>query len=933
MTTSRNLRVFLWHSPADKLAIQDLYKQLTSENWIEPWLEEENLLPGQVREAEIDKAIRAADVVIVGLSKGSVTTEGPIQRQLNAVLDVAEEKREGSIFIIPLRLDECELPERLKRLQSIDYFPKKQRWQTGEKLLQSFRVRAKEIGIFLEQESAIPDVTIPSRSFEKKQHSIKSPKYEIGPVKPVVSPAEFPIRVIPFQENKNFCGRKAILEAIHSEFTEATNSIAVHAVTGLGGIGKTQIAVQYSRRYGEEYDLVWWIRSETDASLTSDYQALSNALQLPVKMAAEQAVYVNLINNWLENTEHKWLLVFDNVEAQEKVEKHFPKKGHGHILITSQNPDWREIAQDSHVKPFTPEEIREYCEKRLKLKDMAVADKLGALLGGLPLAMEQASAYMSRRGTPVEIYIQLFEAQQKELWQHETPPKNYRATVTTTWEMAFKQIQQTQPVAKDLLNLFSFFAPDAIPLSIIKTFVSELPPSAREVVIQPLALEDCLAALNSYSLIEREGDVISIHRLVQDVVRSNLPPEKLEKWLGLAVKIMEKAFPYDEYDIKTWPPCSRLLPHALSAAGYAEKYSIGLELASDIYQKVGEYLRQLGEYPKAGDTIQHAIDLRQELSGIKPEKLAQSLDYLGETRSEQARYDDAFKLHQQSLQILESQPDSHAQINSRNLNNLGYLYYQRGDFENARNYYEKSLTIRRIVLGEKHPATGNSLNNIAGLLKAQGDFENARKLYEEDLAICRTALGENHPRTATSLNNIGALLGNQGDFESARKLNEEALAIYRSVLGENHPDTAKCLNNIGIILQDQGDFENAKIYYEKALLVKRTILGENHPNTAVSLNNIGTLLSQQSNHTEARPYLEQALSINEKLFGTKHHTLVAILSNLAKVMFYLRQYPQARQYAARAARICTEAKEKYEECEEIKQLQKLIPIIGKNKHQ
>ena len=164
--------------------------------------------------------------------------------------------------------------------------------------------------------------------------------------KGVISTAEFPIHEIPFQKNINFTGRTDILDSIHEEFSVSQNTLLIHAISGMGGIGKTQIAVHYSYEFAKEYDLVYWIRAETDASLTADYEALTQTLQLPVKTKAEQLVYVNIVNSWLENTDKKWLLVFDNVESQEKIEKLLPRKGNGHILITSQSPNWKELGQD-----------------------------------------------------------------------------------------------------------------------------------------------------------------------------------------------------------------------------------------------------------------------------------------------------------------------------------------------------------------------------------------------------------------------------------------------------------------------------------------------------------------------------------------------------------------------------------------------------------
>jgi len=883
MTGSQKLSVFLCHSSADKAAIRDLHNRLLKYPWIDPWLDEEKLLPGHDRNGEISKALEKAHVIIIGLSKDSITKEGHAQAEFKYAQKIALEKPEGAIFIIPLNLEDVkglDTPSKLKNLQSEDFFPNKRRVVAFEKILRSLKARANMLDILYEESPPIVAIPKPSKNkYAKGNEPLE---------KSVVSTAEFPIHEIPFRKNPNFTGRKDVLDSIQEEFSASQNRVSIHAIRGMGGIGKTQTAVQYSYEFAKEYDLVYWIRSETDASLTADYEALTQTLQLPVKTKAEQLVYINIVNNWLAGTDKKWLLVFDNVESQEKIEKLVPYKGNGHILITSQSPNWKELGEDSQIRPFTNEEAREFFKKRLVGTELEPSDRLNVTLGGLPLALEQACAYMAAHGTPIEIYIRLFEEQQEELWKRETSPKDYRSTVMTTWEMAFKQIQDTHPAAKQLLNLFAFFGPDDIPISVIKTYSDNLPEELRKAIHNPIELEENLSAIHRYSLVQRNGDFISFHRLVQDVIRTQLPKDIAAKWVSIAVQIMKIAFPYDEYDVKSWANCAQLLPHALATANYAEKYNTGLEDGAEIYQKACEYLQQQGEYERAGEAAESAINIWQETSGGRNEKLAISLNYLGVVRHDQAKFAEAYRLYNLALNIFQA---------------------------------EGSLTTRQLA---------HNLNNFGVYFLDQGEYGAAQRYFEQALVIHRNLLGENNPDTAHSLSSLGALFRKQGELEKAQIHQEQAFVIRRNVLGENHPDTANSLNNLGVTFSDQGEFERAQNYHEQALAICLNVLGANHPKTAKSLSNMGAVLLRQSKYVAARDYLEQGLSILEKVYGPTHHDLINVLSNLAYVMFHLRLFPQAREYASRAAQICEEAKDKYSECDDIKQLQKSIPMIGKN---
>ncbi len=234
--------------------------------------------------------------------------------------------------------------------------------------------------------------------------------------------------------------------------------------------------------------------------------ALANRLQLPVKTSAEQIAFVNIVRHWLEQTTRKWLLIFDTAPDQDWLDEFLPVRGNGHVLITSQNPNWHRLANVVPVAPFTSGEGQTFVVNRTGESDSAAVDRLVELLGRLPLTLEVAAAYICERGLSADGYIRLYEEQRQELWQHETPPPGYRATVTTVWELAFQQIKKSPPAAA-LLNLVSFLAPDDIPLSLLRDGSAYLPKELAIAALNPVDMEDTVGILYRYSLLERKGEL------------------------------------------------------------------------------------------------------------------------------------------------------------------------------------------------------------------------------------------------------------------------------------------------------------------------------------------------------------------------------------------------------------------------------------------
>ncbi|MBC9786170.1 hypothetical protein H1S01_17025 [Heliobacterium chlorum] len=327
------------------------------------------------------------------------------------------------------------------------------------------------------------------------------------------------IHNIPHARNINFTGRNTCLNTIHKALASGEPFALTQAITGLGGIGKTQMALEYAYRYAGDYDIIWWLRAEQSALLAEDYAKLALQLKL-IKQAPDEALdtplAVEAARSYLEQNE-RWLLIFDNAQENETIEDlYLPRGGGGHILITSRNPNWGGLAHTLPIQTWERKESIAFLRKRTGQIDDANQDQLAHELGDLPLSLEQAAAYANKMKISLNEYHELWKSHCREMLEQETPAF-YHKVVATTWYIAYEQICETP--AADLLNLLSFFSPDSIPEQLIRAGSYEnVSEALTKAVANNLKWNDAVWPLLQYSMVERKEKNFSVHRLVQAVL-------------------------------------------------------------------------------------------------------------------------------------------------------------------------------------------------------------------------------------------------------------------------------------------------------------------------------------------------------------------------------------------------------------------------------
>jgi tetratricopeptide (TPR) repeat protein len=614
-------------------------------------------------------------------------------------------------------------------------------------------------------------VAPPSReqSFHPVPTSVPAPEEQKRSMADVPRPS---VWNIPYPRNPFFTGRDNLLAQLTAAVQKAPAALTQpHAISGLGGIGKTQVAVEYAYRSHADYQAVLWVRADTRENIVSDFVTIAGLLELPEKDEQDQLIAVQAVKKWLR-THSKWLLIFDNADELVMLREFLPPMPGGHLLLTTRAQAMGRLAQRVEVEKLEVEVGALFLLRRaallapdatleqVLLSDREAAIELTREMDGLPLAMDQAGAYIEETSCRVGDYLRLYRQQRGALLARRGGlVADHPASVSTTWSLSFEQVEQRNRAAADLLRVCAFLHPDAIPEALLAEGAIHLGPQLAVFATDELAFNEAISALHAYSLVRRDlaDKTLSLHRLVQAVLKDAMSEETQQLWAERVVRAVDAAFP--EVEFSTWQRCQACLPHALACVTHLEQQNEMLVEAASIFHKAGVYLLERGRYEQAEELVTQAVAIRESV--LEPE---------------------------------------HVDLSS-SLDQLATIYQHRGRYEQAEPLFQRALAIREKTLGPDHPHIANTLHNLASLNRDQGNYKQAEPLYQRALAIFEKTLGPEHPGTATTLYGMAYLSQKQGRNEQAESFYQRALAIYERALPPDHPVIAGILGHYASLLR------------------------------------------------------------------------------------------------------------------------------------
>jgi len=711
---------------------------------------------------------------------------------------------------------------------------------------------------------------------------------------------------VPYSRNPRFTGREDKLKQIH-EALLLDNTVAVSqpvAVCGLGGIGKTQTAIEYAYRYQSEYEFIFWVKADSEDSIISSYVDIAKLLNLPVKNDSDQNNIISAVLNWFR-IHQNWLLVFDNADDISFVKNYLPPNPTGHILLTSRLRvfDTLDITKLVDMEEMSPDEAKDFLLKRtvrisLDQSELEALEKLVHELGCLPLALEQAGAYIYANNSSFKDYLVSYNKRGLKLLEKSPIDKNkYPESIATTWLMNLEEVKKKSKVSADTLFISAFLSPHQIPAEIFYKGTDELGPlistALAEIDTDPLVFDEVLKPLWQYSLINRETGfhTYDIHRLVQAVLKDGMEKDEQKLWAERVVNAVNCAFPEVKYE--NWELCEKLLPHAQTCAEYIGLWAIETEESAKLLNVTGSYLHKRARFKESESLLKSSLEIRKKI--LEPEyfDISESLNNLGRLYIDLGRYFEAEPLYLQALEIREKILYSDDAAIAESLSSLGELYRILGRYSEAEPLQARALEIRENVLYSDDEAIAESLNNLAGVYRNLGKYSEAEPLCARALEIRENTLNSDDPAIAESLDNLAGVYRDLGRYSEAESLYTRALKITEKALGPEHPDVGTRLNNLAAVYKDLSRYSEAEPLYTRALKITEKALGSEHPNVGICLNNLATVYSDLGRYSEAESLYTRALKITEKALGPEHPDVGTRLNNLAAVYKDLGRYSEA----------------------------------------
>ncbi|MBV1854614.1 FxSxx-COOH system tetratricopeptide repeat protein [Catellatospora tritici] len=770
--------------------------------------------------------------------------------------------------LLPIRVADCDRPGLLGQVVSVDVF--------GRPEVEARRVL---------REAVLGAVT-------GRLKPVAAPGFP-GAGRVMMSQPRFPGGLPPVwnvpARGPNFVGRAEELAELDADLRSG-GFVAVSALRGMGGVGKTRLALEYAYRHAHEFDVVWWVQAEQAAAIAGQLAALGVLLGVPVDTDVTASATATLAV--LQRTP-RWLLVFDNAEDPQEIRPWLPI-GAGRVLVTTRRAGFRALGRVLDVDLLPREEAIGLLRGRMPDLTAADAGRVAELLGDLPLALEQAAAYMEKTDMRGGDYVSLLETRLGEMLD-KGRVIGQEQRVATLWDLSYQRLATEDPTAVVLLRMLAYLAPDAIPLDLLPE--GGLPEPLAALRDRGRWLE-AIGALADYSLVRRDGSMVSLHRLVRATVQQQaaaMPDWDEAAWLDALAAMLLQARPtdHDARHPQTWNRWALLRPHitaVLSAIDTTTTTTTTAHLATPL----ADYLHARGELPAARDLQERSQEvLRRVLGAEHPDTLTtmHQLAWVMWDMGERAAARDLFEqvLDVQRRVLGAEHPDTLMTMQS-----MAVVMSSMGERAAARDLYEQVLDVRRRVLGAEHPDTLTTMQSLAGVMSNMGERAAARELHERSLDVRRRVLGPEHPHTLTTMHDLAAVMSNMGERAAARDLYEQVLEVQRRVLGPEHPHTLTTMHDLAGVMSNMGERAAARDLYEQVLDVERRVLGAEHPDTLATMHGLAGVMSNMGERAAARDLYEQVLEVQRRVLGPEHPHTLTTMHDLAAVMSHIGERAAAR---------------------------------------
>ncbi|QNP75200.1 tetratricopeptide repeat protein [Streptomyces roseirectus] len=688
--------------------------------------------------------------------------------------------------------------------------------------------------------------------------------------------------------NPNFIGREALLADLAARLTDSRSPTAVlpEAMYGLGGIGKSQLAIEYVYRHQADYDLVCWIPSERTPGIVNTLSHLAGRLGVGESgdAAATVSQALDALRRGIPYT--RWLLVFDNAENAQTLAPFLPNARHGAVLITSRNPQWEDIAGCVEVDVFSRAESVALLNKRGPALTPEDADLLAEALGDLPLAIEQAAAWRAQTGMTAREYLRLFDEKRSDLL-FEGAPNLYQESVATAWNVSLDRIEETNPEALHLLQVCAYLAPEPIPRSLFSGAHRGAITRELDVALaDPMRLGRAVREIKRFSLarIDPRNNSLQMHRLVQLVLLQRMTPHEQERMRLGAQSLLASADPRDPESNAQWYRYSELYPHVVAsdAIHSADPW------VRDLVHNTARYLQRFGDHDSALDFTREAHHAATELFGAEDEKTLQLAFWLGWILFSMGRYQEAADINRATLDVHERAlppgPTRAAQTNESHLDAIGAVAADlrvKGDFTQALELSRRVFETATEAFGEDDACTLNAAHNLGVALRLVGRFQEAYELDRTTWELKQTLLGAEHEQTL--LTRVGLTIDERelGLYRHARNRQEEVVSQYLRHLREDNAAVLHARRVLAVARRKAGDHEAALELSEQVLGVMEERFGPTHPDTIAATLGLSVDLRYTGRLERARELAEASLAHYRRIFGDHHPHTVSAQANLA----------------------------------------------------